>query len=97
MTPSAREEKIKSMEFDIIVLLTNINKVHTTEMGYERIKKNLQLNTKDVVKWCKIKMLNKDSIIIKKGKNWYISFEDCIITVNATSYTIITAHKSKKK
>ena len=30
------------------ILLTNINKVHTTEMGLERIKKNLKLNTNNV-------------------------------------------------
>ena len=28
---------------------------------------------------------------------WYISFDDCIITVNACSFTIITAHKKKYK
>ena len=37
------------------VLLSNINKVHTTEMGNDRIKKNLKLNTNDVVEYCKIK------------------------------------------
>ena len=33
--------------------------------------------------------------IIRKGKNWYVSIDDIIITVNAYSYTIITAHKQK--
>ena len=27
---------------------------------------------------------------------WYICIEGCIITVNASSYTIITAHKEKR-
>ena len=31
------------------ILLDNINKVHTTEMGVNRIKKNLKLDTNDVV------------------------------------------------
>jgi len=31
------------------ILLLNIDKVHTTEMGVDRIKKNLKLNTYDVV------------------------------------------------
>ncbi|MDR2952402.1 MAG: DUF3781 domain-containing protein [Treponema sp.] len=31
----------------------------------------------------------------KKGKNWYVSFENCILTVNARSFTIITAHKNR--
>ena len=35
------------------------------------------------------------NLIIRKGKNWYVSIDDIIITVNAYSYTIITAHKEK--
>lgn len=36
------------------ILLDNIDKIHTTEMGIDRIKKNLKLDTDDVVKYCKI-------------------------------------------
>lgn len=39
------------------ILLDNISKVHTTEMGIDRIKKNLKLNTNDVVEFCKNKIL----------------------------------------
>ena len=35
------------------ILLANIDKIHTTEMGIDRIKKNLKLNTNDVVGFCK--------------------------------------------
>ena len=35
------------------ILLSNIDKVHTTEMGIDRIKKNLKLDTNDVVQYCK--------------------------------------------
>jgi hypothetical protein len=31
----------------------------------------------------------------RRGKNWYVSAENCVITVNAHSYTIITAHKKR--
>jgi hypothetical protein len=75
-------------------LLNNIDKIHTTTLGTVRIKKNLELETKDVVKWCKHKIKQADDIR-KKGKNWYVSFENYIITVNSYSYTIITAHKKK--
>jgi len=74
-------------------LINNIEKLHTTEMGIERIKRNLELDTKDVVKWCKSKIVKSDNIC-KKGKNWYVSGKGFIITINAHSYTIITAHKS---
>lgn len=74
------------------ILLDNINKVHTTEMGINRIIKNLKLNTNDVVEYCKNKVLNKNCNIYKQGKNWYCEIENIIITINSYSYTIITAH-----
>ncbi len=80
------------MDIDII---TNIDKLHTTEMGVGRIKRNLSLDTDDVVEWCKERILSKEAIITRNGKNWYIKVEKCIITVNAYSYTIITAHREK--
>ena len=74
------------------VLLSNIDKVHTTEMGIDRIKKNLKLDINDVVEYCKKKVLDKNSNIYKQGKNWYCEIENIIITINSYSYTIITAH-----
>lgn len=77
-------------------LLDNLDKVHTTEMGVIRIKRNLSLETDDVVEWCKEKIKSPSANITRNGKNWYISVASCIITVNAYSYTIITAHKEKR-
>ena len=76
-----------------IDLLSNLDKIHTTELGIERIKRNLCLTVDDVVGWCKGKVKNESSFIVRRGKNWYIRADDCEITVNAHSYTIITAHK----
>ena len=75
-------------------LINNIGRIHTTELGVERIKKNLSLNTNDAVIWCREKIKESGEIFIK-GKNWYVHADDCIITVNAYSFTIITAHKKK--
>ena len=74
-------------------LIENIDKLHTTEMGAERIKRNLSIEAEDVVQWCKMRILEKSASIERRGKNWYASVNDCVITVNAHSYTIITAHK----
>lgn len=74
------------------ILLSNIDKVHTTEMGIDRIKKNLELDTNDVVKYCKNKVLDKNCNIYKQGKNWYCEIDNIVITINSYSYTIITAH-----
>jgi hypothetical protein len=76
-------------------LIGNIDKIHTTELGVLRIKKNLCLDTDDVVNWCKKKIKKINSKITRKGKNWYVNIDDCIMTINAYSFTIITAHKIK--
>lgn len=76
-------------------LLNNINKVHTTTMGIKRIKRNLQIE-EDVINYCKNQIKDNNSKIIRKGKNYYIQNKNIIITINASSYTIITAHKVKQ-
>ena len=74
------------------ILLSNIDKFHTTKMGIDRIRKNLKLDTNNVVEYCKNKVLDKNSNIYKQGKNWYCEIDNIKITINSYSYTIITAH-----
>lgn len=74
-------------------LLKNLEQLHTTELGEIRIKRNLSLHTDDVIAWCKTKINSANAVITRKGKNWYVNVDRCIITINAYSYTIITAHK----
>ena len=76
-------------------LLINIDKIHTTKMGIDRIKKNLKLEVIDVVEYCKNKITDKKCNIYKQGKNWYCEIDNIIITINSYSYTIITAHLIK--
>ncbi|WP_162849627.1 DUF3781 domain-containing protein [Anaeroplasma bactoclasticum] len=75
------------------LLLQNIDKIHTTTMGIDRIKKNLNLDVLDVVDYIKNIILDKDCIIYKNGKNYYCEINNIRITINSYSYTIITAHK----
>ena len=42
------------------MLLDHIEKIHTTEMGVDRIKRNLKIDTVDVVEYCKNKVLDKN-------------------------------------
>lgn len=77
------------------ILLSNIYKIHITEMGIDRIKKNLKLDTNDVVEFCKNKILDKNCDIYKQGKNWYCEIDNIKITINSYSYAIITAHLIK--
>lgn len=76
-----------------VELLDNLDKLHTTELGIERIKRNLSLDTDNVVWWCRDKISSPAAAIVRNGKNWYVKIDGCVITVNAYSYTIITAHK----
>lgn len=77
------------------ILLDNIDKIHTTEMGMDRIRKNIELDDCDVVGYCKKKILDKKCNIYKQGKNWYCENDNVKITINSYSYTIITAHLIK--
>ena len=74
-------------------LISNIDRIHTTDMGYERIQKNLNIDT-DVVKYCIGKIMDKNSIVYKKGKNYYCKANNIRITINSSTYTIITAKKN---
>ena len=77
-------------------LLNNIDKIHTTDLGIIRIKRNLNIDT-NVIEYCKNKILDKNSNIYIKGKNYYCEIDNIIITINSYSYTIITAHFLSRK
>jgi len=76
-------------------LLNHIDQIHTTELGIERIRKNLDLHAGDVVHWCRREIARADKVT-RKGKNWYVFAGDSVITVNAHSFTIITAHRASQ-
>ena len=48
------------------------------------------------VEWCKSKIIAGNATIERMGKNWYVTVDGSIITVNAYSFTIIAAHKIKQ-
>lgn len=77
------------------ILLSRLEQIHTTKMGEERIKRNLLLTTEDVISWCKKMILKECSLVYKRGKNYYVEVDQCKICINASSYTIITAHLLK--
>ena len=74
------------------VLLEQVDKIHTTERGIERIRKNLKIDTDDVVQYCVNKIWDERCVIYKQGKNWYCEIDNITITINSSSFTIITAH-----
>ena len=76
-------------------LINNINKIHTTNLGLLRIKKNLNLDNEDIIDYCKKIILDKNTNIYKKGKNYYCKNNNILLTINSYSYTIITAKKEE--
>ncbi len=74
------------------MLLKNIDRIHTTEMGVGRIQKNLGIS-EEPVGYCISKLKQDNSIVTKEGKNYYVDVDNCKITINSSSFTIITAHK----
>ena len=77
------------------ILLNNIDKIHTTELGIKRIEKNINIKCNDIVSYIKDKIKDKNCNIYKNGKNWYCEIDNIKITINSYSYTIITVHKIK--
>lgn len=77
-------------------LFDHIDNIHTTDLGIQRVKKNIKLTNEDVVRWCRDKMRAQGAVIYRKGKNWYVETDGVKITINAYSYTIITAHIMQK-
>jgi hypothetical protein len=76
------------------VLLENVDKIHTTEMGVARIQRNLGIED-EPVGYCISKLKQENAEVIKEGKNYYVSVDGCRITINSSSFTIITAHLMK--
>ena len=73
-------------------LTDNTGRLHTTKAGEERIRKNLNLETPDVIAFCTRIITDKNCRIYGKGKNYYCEKYNVRLTVNASSFTVITAH-----
>ncbi len=93
VNPSTAPQSSADASRNLELLLASLNQLQTTDLGAERIRKNLSLDTDDVVRWCREKVKAPNASITRKGKNWYIAVDGYEITVNAHSYTIITAHR----
>lgn len=76
------------------VLISSIERIHTTEMGAERIRRNMSLDAEcDAVQRCTEMIMKPKCSVERRGKNYYAVADGFVITVNAYSFTIITAHK----
>ena len=74
------------------VLKKHINDIHTTKLGEIRIQKNTGISYPKVLEIIKNCIDSKDTLISKKGKNIYFLRDGLEVCINASSYTIISAH-----
>lgn len=93
---TASDFQAKYMTSQSEMLIENIDRLHTTPMGVDRIKRNLKLDADDAVGYCRKLILSNNCRITRQGKNWYCQIGTTRITVNSYSYTIITAHVIEK-
>ena len=56
------------------ILLENIDKIHTTEMGVGRIQKNLGISD-EPVSYCISKLKQENSVVEKEGKKYYVNVD----------------------
>ena len=78
-------------------LSAHLDKLHTTPLGAERIRRNLSANVDDVAAWCRESLASPEAGAERRGKNWYAAAGGVLWTINARSYTIITAHTKKDR
>lgn len=82
----------------LTAFILGVDNLQTTSLGEKRIIRNLRLSPwQDAVSFCREVLFSPNSRIYRSGKNWYGEYGDIRITVNAGSFTIITAHMIKKK
>lgn len=80
------------------ILIENAHKIHTTKLGVMRISKNLRVEFGDefsqdkAAEFCVKKIQSPNCHISRRGKNLYCRVDGIEITVNAYSFTVITAH-----
>ena len=76
-------------------LLDQLHLLHTTELRAPRLRRNLNLPPEvDVVAHCRDLIAQADKIE-RRGKNWYVTGGNAILTVNAGSLIVITGKQHR--
>ena len=78
-----------------IFLIQNIENIHTTKLGYERIRRSISESDDEILYQIK-KIILEKCYVIKKGKNLYVYNDEYVICINHNTLNIITCKKVKK-
>lgn len=76
-------------------LVQALKKLHITELGAARIRRNLMLETDDVAQWCADRLRSEPAAVVRRGKNLYVTAGGFEFTLNQKSGTVITVHRLK--
>ena len=76
-------------------LTINIEKISLSEDTYNRIKNQLNLNKRQIIKYCKNKILDNECNIYRDGKKFYCEGENLKIVINAINYEILSIKVNK--
>ena len=81
------------------LLLKHLDEIHNTELGIKRIYRNIGLYDTEILTEIEdaLTIHSYDTTVIRKGKNYYVRYRDVEYTINASSYTVITAHCMSKQ
>lgn len=86
--------ELKYLEHNEIILNKKfITELHTTKGGEEKIYNNIGVTFNNLIQQMLIASEKEEIHTKTKGKNIYIEFNSIVVTINANSKTIITAHK----
>lgn len=91
------EQSVKGIRFtpmELEIKSALADRIHTTPMGADRIKRNLKTDADAIFLYQSI-IRNENCTVRRQGKNWYCENGGVTITVNASNYTVITAHNKK--
>lgn len=72
--------------------MIELEKLHTTPRGEQRIARNLDNRDGNIMDTCRNLITDSRAIITSKGKNIYVTTGNIRLTINHNSHTIITAH-----
>ena len=88
---------MEEIEFKNNILLSHLDEIHTTDLGYRRIAKATDMPGNIFIDYIKDIVKKSETKITKIGKNYYLYFKNLKVTINSYNYCVITVHTIKTK
>lgn len=76
-------------------VIRNIEKVHVTPFAEERIRHNIPDCELTPLELCRQIILDPETTFVNVGKNWNIGNKQYTMSLNTSTYVVITARRRK--